>query len=232
MGRIPRSRLGKGVYHVINRGINQAWILDSDEEKKVFLELLTKHKLRYKINIYNWVLMSNHFHLAVEAKNIREVSLFIGKVCSLYSQWWHSRKGGCGTLWQGRFKSVLVQKDGYLLRLGRYIERNPVAAEIKGIEVPWDYSWSSARAYISIDDDQLVCVRKHPYWEQLGSTDTERSLFYRNMISGKEKGDEELFHSHRSIIGDDDFRLNYRSMYGRPNSVRQGRPAIKIKRNP
>ena len=231
MGRIPRSKLGKGVFHIINRGINQAWILESEEEKETILSLLKRHKAKYDVNIYNWVLMSNHFHFAIEAKNIVEVSNFIGKVSSLYSQWWHSKKGGCGTLWQGRFKSVLVQKDGYLLRLGRYIERNPVAAAVEGIKYPWDYSWSSAKAYVSLEDDKLVCIRKHPYWDQLGESDEKRSLYYKELISEKNTDDEVIFHSPHSIIGDDEFKSGYRLTSGRPSSSKPGRPRNERRKN-
>lgn len=65
--------------------------------------------------------MSNHFHLAVESLKINELSSYVGKICELYSRHFHKRRGGCGTLWQGRYKSTVVQKEGYLIRLGRFL---------------------------------------------------------------------------------------------------------------
>ena len=66
MSRIPRQRLGHGVYHVYNRANDRKWIFDSDQDKRKFLELLTRFSERFAINTYHWVIMSNHFHLAEE----------------------------------------------------------------------------------------------------------------------------------------------------------------------
>ncbi len=80
-----------------------------------------------------YAIMSNHFHLAIEALTTRELSAYVGSVCSLYSRYWHRHNGGGrGTIWQGRYKSIPVQMEGYMARLGRYIERNPVVAGIEG----------------------------------------------------------------------------------------------------
>ena len=76
----------------------------------------------YLLNIYHWVIMSNHFHLAVEAINPRDLSQLIGKVCSRYSIYYHQGRGGSGRLWQERFQTTVVQKQGSLSKLGRYMK--------------------------------------------------------------------------------------------------------------
>ena len=118
MGRIPRRRLGGGVFHVVNRGINRSWIMEQAEDRKFFLELLVKEEKKYSMNIYHWCVMSNHFHLAIEALKVSDLSLYIGKVCELYSRYFHRKHGGSGTIWQGRYKSCVVQKEGYPCRAG------------------------------------------------------------------------------------------------------------------
>ncbi|OGV56993.1 MAG: hypothetical protein A2X45_12450 [Lentisphaerae bacterium GWF2_50_93] len=225
MGRVPRCRLGRGVYHVINRGINNSWVLESEEDRDKFLELLVSQKINTRISIYHWAIMSNHFHLAVEALNVRELSCYLSKVSSLYSRYWHKKHGtGRGTIWQGRFKSVVVQKEGCLLRLGRYIERNPIAAGIEGIKVPTDYRWSSAATYVEGREDPIVDAHRHPYWLELGGSDNERRIFYGNFITKTPAEDAELFSSGASIIGDKEFAANIMIESGRLSARPRGRP--------
>ena len=225
MGRVPRWRLGRGVYHIINRGINNTWILETGEDRNKFLDLLVKQKINRRISIYHWAIMSNHFHLAAEALNMKELSNYLSKVSSLYSRYWHKRHGaGRGTIWQGRFKSIVVQKEGCLMRLGRYIERNPVASGVEGINTPAAYKWSSASAYVHGSNDPLVNASRHPYWAGLGSTDKERRMTYGNFISTIPADDVKLFSSTSSVIGDKEFIINVRIESGRLSARPRGRP--------
>ena len=224
MGRIPRRRLGGGVFHVVNRGINKTWIINDPEDKKVFIELLARERKKYSMDIYHWCVMSNHFHLAVEALKVSELSAYVGKVCELYSRYFHRRHGGCGTVWQGRYKSCVVQKEGYLLRLGRYIERNPVRAELE--QAPWDYEWSSSRAYAKGGRDILVSPERHPAWNQFGGNDGDRRLKYRQILNnGKEAASEESMFVNLSsrVVGDEDFSRSLRNSLGRLISRKPGR---------
>ena len=183
MGRVPRWRMGKGVYHVFNRGINSAWILSRAEERDYFCRLLSEQKRHFKIEIYHYVVMSNHFHLAVETLDTKTLSAYIGRVSALYSRYWHKTKNaGNGTVWQGRFRSIIVQKELYLNRLARYIERNPVTADIEGVENPSDYQWSSAVAYTSDKADELTATTRHPHRVNWGDTEEECRRNYRNYI--------------------------------------------------
>ena len=156
MSRIPRQRLGHGVYHVYNRANDRKWIFESDQDKRKFLELLTRVSKSFAVNTYHWVIMSNHFHLAVEVIDQADLSNWMSKTCSRYSVYYHKIHGGKGRLWEDRFKTIMIQKSGYLGRLGRYIERNPVRAKIADIEYAWEYSWSSARSFCCKENDPLV----------------------------------------------------------------------------
>ena len=78
MGRLARRNLGNGVYHVYNRCANNMWILDTDEDKNKFLNLLVKYKEKYHFSIYHYCIMSNHFHLAIEG-DIKDISSFISE---------------------------------------------------------------------------------------------------------------------------------------------------------
>ncbi|MCX6984756.1 MAG: transposase [Lentisphaerae bacterium] len=76
MGRVPRWRMGRGVYHVINRGLNNSWILETAEDRSYFVSLFARIKEGCRINIYHWTVMSNHFHLAAEVMETEELSYY------------------------------------------------------------------------------------------------------------------------------------------------------------
>ena len=225
MARIPRNRLGCGVFHVLNRSYDHKFVFANDADKEELLSLLSKHKQQYQLNIYNWVIMSNHFHLAIEAIKIEELSKFIGKVCERYCRYWRKTYGGAGTLWQSRFKSMVVQKEGYLAKLGRYIERNPVAAGL--CDYSWDYPWSSARAYVYGEDDNLVKINETSVFTAMDSIREKRCLKYKRfLLSEKElwEDEAELFESSTPVVGDDLFVSQAVLKYGRLTSRRAGRP--------
>lgn len=225
MARIPRRRLGKGVYHVLNRAYDRRFVFENDCDKETFLALLEEHGRKYQLNIYHWVIMSNHFHLAIEMLKVEELSRFVGKVCERYSRYWRHKYGGCGTLWQGRYRSMSVQKEGYLCRLGRYIERNPVAANM--CEFPWDYPWSSAPAYVNGQDDSLVVIGDLQNYCDMGQDAAERCERYQGyLLSEREQwqADADLFGSNASAVGDKEFIAQTRSVYGRLSSRRVGKP--------
>ena len=161
--------------------------------------------------------MSNHFHLAVEALNIEDLSRYVGSVCALYSRRWHkARGGGRRPLWQGRFRSVVVQKVGYMDRLGRYIERNPLAAKAAGVNCPEGYEWSSSAAYILGREDALVDVGAHPHWASWGADEVARRAFYAKHLSCPDDEAAKLFGGRGAVIGDDEFILQKFSRNGRP----------------
>ena len=226
MGRVPRWRMGKGFYHVLNRGINSAWILSSPEERDYFCKLLFEQRKNFKIEIYHYVVMSNHFHLALETLDTKTLSAYIGKVSSLYSRYWHrTQKAGRGTIWQGRFQSIIVQKELYLNRLGRYIERNPVVAGIEEIEKPEDYKWSSAAAYVSAKVDNLIEPSRHPYRLNWGNSEEECRKNYGKYIgASQDDAEKDIFMQEGGCIGDDEFKAGIKQVTGRASSRKRGRP--------
>lgn len=225
MGRVPRWRMGRGVYHVFNRGINSAWILSGAGERDYFCRLLSEQKKHFNVEIYHYAVMSNHFHLAVETLDTRTLSAYIGRVSALYSRYWHKEKGGGnGTVWQGRFRSIIVQKELYLNRLGRYIERNPVTANIAGIDAPANYEWSSAAAYVSGKPDGLVSPDRHPYRRNWGDTERQRRRSYMAYInSSEDDGEKDMFTSSGPWLGDERFKLELQLVSGRLTSRKRGR---------
>ena len=164
-------------------------------------------------------------NLEIEMLKVEELSRYVGKVSELYSRYWRRKYGGCGTLWQGRFKSVIVQKDGYLNRLGRYIERNPVVAQL--CEFAWDYPWSSAQAYTTGNDDPLVTVDQLSHYMRMGESTEDRTECYKScLLSERElwQADADLFESSAPAVGDEFFVAQAVRVSGRLTSRRVGRP--------
>jgi putative transposase len=225
--RIPRWRLGTGVFHVVNRATNGAWILADDADKEYLVCQFRRFGEGRAVQIYHWAVMSTHFHLAVEALEVSELSYVVGQACRRFTLKWHRRHGGSGRLWQERFKSIPVQKAGYLERLGCYIERNPARAGVAAAERPWEYPWTSAGAYCSGAADPLVDVATHPYWPLMGANDASRQSTYRGRLTGVPAiTDVELFGvDARLAVGDEQFVANVRRHPGgRCHARSRGRP--------
>ena len=145
MGRLPRLTFTGLTYHIINRGNNRREVLVDDEDFVKYIEILKRYKKQYGFRLYHYVLMNNHVHLLLEATEDGTVSRIMQGIT--LSHTWHYKKkyGGCGHVWQGRFKRPVIEKESYLLECARYIELNPVRAKM--VEDPLEYRWSSYRSY-------------------------------------------------------------------------------------
>jgi putative transposase len=143
MARPLRPEHPGAVWHVYNRGVNRADIFFSDEDRLLFIALLAEAVRRFRWIVLQFTLMTNHFHIALETPEptlSRGMKWLAGK----FVQTINRRHGRIGPLFQGRFKSQLVEKESHLLELMRYIALNPVRAKL--VERPEDYRWSSYRA--------------------------------------------------------------------------------------
>ena len=128
-------------------------------------------------------------------------------------------------MWQGRLRSVTVQKDGYLGRLGRYIERNPVRAGIA--DAPWEYAFSSATFYVGLrKEDPFAVMSDHPFRQCMGDDEPQRRRRYREYLLGEKDAaeDDKLFSSKRiAHIGDAAFRAALVLINGRMSPRKKGR---------
>jgi REP element-mobilizing transposase RayT len=112
-------------YHVMNRGNRREDIFVTDKDRKVFLDGLADSCETYSIKLIAYVLMSNHFHLIVQTPKAN-LSEFMRHFLVTYTVRFNRRNGRAGHVFQGRFKSLLVEEDEYLLPLSRYIHLNPI----------------------------------------------------------------------------------------------------------
>lgn len=146
MARPLRIEYTGAWYHVMNRGRHGEKIFADSEDFKAFIALLRETSEMFALRIAAFCLMSNHYHILVQtpAGNLSRAMRHINGV---YTQRYNRRLGIDGQLFRGRYKSVLVEEDSYLLELLRYIHRNPVRAQMcSNVD---DYPWSSHKGYIS-----------------------------------------------------------------------------------
>ncbi len=144
MARQPRIDLGDYVYHVINRSNGRAQIFFNDEDYQDFEHLLNEMAETYEMRILGYVLMPNHWHLLLYPRQDKDLAKALQWLGTTHARRHHSRKGtvGGGHLYQGRYKSFLIQEDLHLLTVLKYIERNPVRAKLCTRTELW--SWGSA----------------------------------------------------------------------------------------
>jgi len=140
MPRKPRIE-NIGFHHVINRGVARGNIFLKDDDFKKFLEIVEVAKERYNFILHSFCLMNNHYHLLIEIKS-ENLSLIARQINSKYAQYFNKEYKRVGPLWQGRFKNSFVYDDSYLIILFRYIEQNPIKANM--IKIVGDYKWTSA----------------------------------------------------------------------------------------
>ena len=145
MVRQRRIYYQNAVYHVTFRGNNRQMILKEKSDKEAFLFTLVKFKQRFQFKLYAFVLMDNHVHLVIEATHHHHISKIMQAILLSYSLKFRKRYNYTGHVWQGRFKSNVIEHDPYILECIDYIHNNPVRAKI--VSSAQDYPWSSFYLY-------------------------------------------------------------------------------------
>jgi len=152
MARKPRIHYPGALYHVMVRGNNGEMILREGTEKNKYLDILAKYKEKLYFKLFAFCIMDNHAHLLIQVDNV-PLSQIMQRVQQVYTQWYNSKHGRTGHVFQQRYKALLCDKDNYLFQLLHYIHNNPVKANLdKGIE----YQWSSHLYYLGKGNSQLV----------------------------------------------------------------------------
>lgn len=143
MTRPLRIEFPGAIYHVTSRGNARQVIFEDDEDRQSFLDTLTRVAERFNWICHAYCLMDNHYHLMIETPD-GNLSTGMRQLNGVYTQRFNRRYGRVGHVMQGRFKSILVERDSYLLELCRYIVLNPVRARM--VRHPEKYLWSSYRS--------------------------------------------------------------------------------------
>ena len=213
--------------HVTQRGVNRCAIFLDDEDRHHYRRLLREASTDHGVLINAYVLMDNHVHLLQFAEQAGAVSRAMRAVGQAYVQAFNQRHGRIGTLWQGRYKSSLVDSDAYALRVIRYIELNPVRAAM--VDVPEAHRWSSVHMHLGLKRDALMTL--HPLYHSLGDTPVARANAYRAwLMSGTDEEELGRIRAHMAqekALGHPRFQAMLEKTLNRPVDLKpRGRPAL------
>ncbi|MDB5859652.1 MAG: hypothetical protein JWQ76_3341 [Ramlibacter sp.] len=178
MARLPRLTVPGYAHHIIQRGNNRQAIFGSTADYELLLDLLHENAHKQQVAIHAYVLMSNHFHLLATPETVEGIPQMMQAVGRRYVRKFNLRYQRTGTLWEGRYRSTLIQSERYLLACMAYIDLNPVRAGLAAD--PADYPWSSHQHYIGRRPDKLVTPHAL-YWE-MGNTPFARDQSYSEMV--------------------------------------------------
>lgn len=156
MGRPLRIEYPDAFYHITARGNERQNIFKSNRDRERFLGYLDSASERYKAIIHTYSLMDNHYHILLQtpAGNLSQIMHHIN---GAYTNYFNVKRKRSGHLFQGRYKALLVDIDGYAQELSRYIHLNPVKAGM--VEKPEQYKWSSYRDYINVNkSSKWLCI--------------------------------------------------------------------------
>ncbi|MES3022970.1 MAG: transposase [Pseudomonadota bacterium] len=226
MARLPRLVIPHQPHHVIQRGNDRQRIFRDDEDHQRFLGWLRESAKEFKVAIHAYVLMGNHLHLLASPSDPNGLAQMMQRVGRYYVPWFNHKYGRTGSLFQGRFKTSLVDAERYFMVCSRYIELNPVRARL--VADPRDYPWSSYRHHAGVQPDPLVT--DHALFWALGNTPFQREAAYTE-LAGRALGDAELAIINQAVLkgwplGSDAFKQDLQQKMKRQVlPAKRGRPA-------
>ena len=230
MARQPRLTVPGYPHHIIQRGNNRQLIVRDDADRQRLLDLLAEHSLRCRVALHAYVLMDNHFHVLATPDTADGVPQMMQAVGRSYVRYFNNRHGRSGTLWEGRYRSTLIETDRYLLACMAYIDLNPVRAGM--VAQAADYPWSSHGHYIGRGTDKLVTP--HALTWTLGNTPFAREAAYAELVQSGVNPVQQLALTAATLrgwaFGEPDFVADLQKRTQRRVSKGQaGRPAAAIK---
>lgn len=220
MPRQPRADIAEIPQHIVQRGNNRQICFFREHDYRRYLDYLLQAADRYRCHIHAYVLMTNHVHLLATPAEAGAVSRMMQLLGRRYVGYVNAYRERSGTLWEGRFRSCLVDTQEYLLTCYRYIELNPVRAGIAA--GPGQYPWSSYHANALGRWNPVISP--HPEYLSLGNTSVARSRAYRALFNDRiesERMDEiRRYLNQRKALGRSDFRRRIEDELGRPMTWR------------
>ena len=233
MARRPRLELPGVPLHLIQRGNNRGLCFRADADRRLYLRCLAAAAARHECAIHAYVLMPNHVHLLATPTTNGSVAAMMQDVGRRYVRFFNDSHERTGTLWEGRYKSCLVDSETYLLACHRYIESNPVRAGL--VAQPLEFRWSSHAHYALGADNPLLTP--HEVFNQLAADDSSRRRAFRSLFGQAiETQVIERIRTHTKQgwpLGSDSFLQHVEAVLGRnAKPPKRGRPFNEVKRAP
>lgn len=216
---MPRTRrliYPGSALHIMCRGNNRQKIFNSINDKCYYHSLLKKLKEENSLEVFHYCLMDNHIHLIVWLKQESKISKCMKQLGLAYFNYYKKTYGYDGHLWQGRYKSNIIDTDSYLLQCGKYLELNPVRAGI--VALPQDYAFSSYRSYACGVKDSIVTYSP-VYLELSGNAGIRRQRYIDFVVDG------DIIKESTPFIGSIAFVTRLKEYYGiKQENLKRGRP--------
>ena len=225
MARLPRLTLAGYPHHIILLGNNRQAIFMDMADFQRMLALLQTHAIEQGVQVHAYVLMSNHLHLLLTPLQNDSLPKMMQAVGRAYVLYFNKRHGRSGTLWEGRYRSALIQTERYFLACMAYIDLNPVRACM--VAQAADYPWSSHGHYIGRQNE--AWLTPHPMYWEMGNTPFAREAAYAAMVQSgiDQKQQHALTSSTLSgwALGEDGFVAGLQKQTARRvNPAKAGRP--------
>ena len=195
MPRRLRVASGGYAYHVLNRAAGRARIFRKPRDYEAFEEVIAEAKDRLPMRVLGWCVMANHWHFVLWPRGDGDLSEFMRWLTVTHTQRWHAahRTAGTGPLYQGRFKSFPIQEDEHLLAVLRYVERNPLRANLVRQVEAWRWSsfWHRTHGNPAklVDDGPLPLPRRWRQHVQSPQTEAELAALQRSVARGAPFGE-------------------------------------------
>lgn len=214
MPRRPRICPAGMPQHVIQRGNNRQVCFQDLSDFATYSMYLTRYQEKFEVDIHAWVFMTNHTHLLVTPKTDDGLSAFMKSIGQSYAQYYNARYERTGGLWEGRFKSCLVDTEEYFLQCQRYIELNPVKAGM--VDYAGEYQWSSYLCHAYGSGSRFHVP--HPCYLELQPDADQRLVSYRNFVASPmpEAVEDQIRYSAIAglALGSEDFQKRMKKRYG------------------
>jgi len=178
MARLPRLTVPGYAHHLIQRGNNRQAVVATDADRQLLLDLLAEHAKACDVAVHAYVLMDNHFHLLATPATSQGLAQMMQAVGRRYVRYFNDQQKRTGTLWEGRFKSSLIESERYLLACMAYIDLNPVRAGM--VQQPGNYHWSGYAHHTGQRAEPWLTP--HPLYWELGNTPFAREMAYANLV--------------------------------------------------
>ncbi len=179
MPRVARIQIPNLAQHIVQRGNNRTEIFHSPRDFQFFLAALRTLCVRYLLDIHAYALMSNHFHLVATPRTTSATARVMCAMGSKYVRYFNRKYARTGTLYEGRYRSRIIDTEAYWFTCMRYVELNPLRAGL--VSTIDAYNWSSYRANGLGTPDALIVP--HPFYTSLGESPDIRQRCWRQICS-------------------------------------------------
>lgn len=196
MSRPLRIQYRGASYHITCRGIRKDPIYFADRDRLEFIEKMNETAAKYSLIIYAYCLMPNHYHLFLQTP-LANLSEGIHQLNGAYASWLRCKRKLVGHVFQGRFKSILVEEETYAINLSLYIHLNPCRWNLA--ERPQDYAWSSCRDYLETRDSLTPALRPGRILDMFGDDPVSARRRYREMLIEKRDMEDPLKEAYRRL---------------------------------